>query len=654
MLGLFLAACSGGSSSGGGTPPATPTPTLQTRFLRASERDVRTLEGLPDVRHVTLADLDGDGHVDVVAGRASGVATIAWGELQSGQPETTSLQLDATGEWTAAADVDLDGDLDLILPAGPAQLLAIWIQVAPRVFEPGAALLPGGELLSAVVVADLDGDGIADLAGARLGQNLLLRGDGVGSFSVVSDQLPFDTRTSTSVAVGNLLGDSRPDLVFGGMDSLAILRNDGGAYTDVTVVATGQEWQALDVQVADVDADGNEDLLVRLPYDVAWLRGDGAGALTVAQTIDVLSGTPNTRLADDDRDGDLDLVVSGGGAIKLFRFDRASTSFLPTPAGTIPGGLSYLTRVLAWSDLDGDDAPEMVLGSALRILWSAGVAGSYFEHARLSLPGYHSQTAGHSAVVAGDFDADGDVDLHIGSTGTGGSFGRLHRNDGAARFAGESVVAAIPWAMADVNADGWPDLLSQQWYAGDGTGNFAPGQAWPVSGRSGLGDFDGDGIQEVLKISDGMATLLEPAPGGPVPGVSTPVASTSSITVADINQDGIDDFVAVRGSTQTGMFFGTTSGVFEDRTSSLPTDLDSTAAVAAGDWDGDGDIDLIVARFLAGPSNEYARIYRNDGASQFTIGESLFSTEPAPLSLDGIAAADVDEDGRVEVFVQLQ
>ena len=521
--------------------------------------------------------------------------------------------------------------------------------------QPGLAL-PSREVV-ALAVGDLDGDGVEDVAAACSGANLLLKGDGVGGLLDISAQLPFDLRDSVAVAIAELVSAPGADVAFGGPDGLAVLRNDGAVFVDVTQSLLSPAHAAIaveELEAGDVDADGFVDLLARDAATIRWLRADGAGGLVSAQFVTTSGTTSGMALADRDADGDLDVAAgSGSFGVSLFVFDAALQSFVAVGAGEVPDDVEFARAVGAWRDLDGDGRPDLVLHDRLQVLWNVAGGPSFVLDARPSLPSFSLGSAGSAAIAAIDPDQDGDLDLVIETSGTIGTFRSLRRNDGSGRFSTEPWAYEVPVALLDVDEDGRLDLIGAHWRAGDGSGGFGSPMAWPNGGSAPrVGDFDGDGEAELLVRTAGGVTLLEPAVGGPQPRDPLLVGDASVAAVADIDGDGRDDVVFV--ADRLLLFLGGVNGEFVDATATLPADGDRPAAVAVADWDGDGDCDLVVAHVLAAGSNSYGAIYRNDGVEGFVLTGRLVSSQPSPLSLDGIAAADVDEDGRAEVFVQLQ
>jgi hypothetical protein len=214
---------------------------------------------------LALGDLNGDGHVDVVAvgiGRY-GVA------LGDGAGHFTVTQVASSSVW-------------------------------------------GGRL----ALADIDGDGRLDQVyrGAS-GRVDVRRGDGAGHFSATRQILPVPNESLNGAVLGeDLDGDADVDVVAGGAGGTVVWRNDGsGGFAQPFVVETPSDL--LEVTVADVDEDGVPDLLATSRAEaggtsdtaVSVALGDGAGHFV--EPHDIVGGV-RLATADLDGNGEPDLVAA--------------------------------------------------------------------------------------------------------------------------------------------------------------------------------------------------------------------------------------------------------------------------------------------------------------------------------------------------------
>ncbi|MEW4569447.1 FG-GAP-like repeat-containing protein [Tautonia sp. JC769] len=207
-------------------------------------------------------------------------------------------------------------------------------------------------------------------------------------------------------------------------------------------------------------------------------------------------------------------------------------------------------------------------------------------------------------------------------------------------------------ALLDFDGDGHLDLYAVQ------AGPFPPPAEAPNADR--LYRNRGNGTFEDVSESSGIASL----PGGYGHGV----------TVGDINNDGHPDLFITRWRSYA-LYRNRGDGTFEDITgpSGLGGDRDWPTSAAFADLDGDGDLDLYVCHYLRWDEHgdttcldpndptKYAcnpidfpalpdRVYRNDdGRFVEVTRDAGFAVAPGRGL--GVVAADVDDDGRVDLFV---
>ncbi len=160
--------------------------------------------------------------------------------------------------------------------------------------------------------------------------------------------------------------------------------------------------------------------------------------------------------------------------------------------------------------------------------------------------------------------------------------------------------------VADLNADGRPDLL--------------------------VGDSGG-----------GTFTWWEQGAGADQPWIKHPIAKENGATnlkAADVNGDGVPDVVASCGHG-TGVFWFEGPGW---KKHIIDATLRDPHALAVGDFDGDGDLDVAVASFGA----KLVRWYRNDGKGSFTPHD--IDTGNTQEAYD-LKTTDLDGDGRLDLIL---
>jgi hypothetical protein len=293
------------------------------------------------VRQFALGDVDGDGHLDMFA---AAIGTPAPGSLMLNNGDGTFTEVSGThlpslvslSLASTFADVDGDGDLDIIIGAfDPALSGSIYINdgAGHFVHDPIRASLPQGIYFDARIdAADLDGDGDVDLVIGRNGGYpcRVYLNDGAGHFQI-GPALP--PAYGPLVRIGDIDRDGDLDIGFFGLSTdrsrPTLCLNDGSArFTDVThrLPLLGPSYNYGGGVFADLDDDGDLDIAIpTFPFTVGphgslivqQLVNDGTGHFTDA-TLGFVQLAPGNyyefyylQAADLDRDGDLDLIGPG-------------------------------------------------------------------------------------------------------------------------------------------------------------------------------------------------------------------------------------------------------------------------------------------------------------------------------------------------------
>jgi len=324
--------------------------------------------------------------------------------------------------------------------------------------------------------ADLDGDGDIDIVVAKeFGANVVLINDGAGRFTDGSAaRLPLVVHDSEELALADFDRDGDVDVVFVSEDDLVneYYLNDGrGFFTDAgaRLPAAGESNA---VQAADIDGDGDMDLLIgNAGQDFAMIN-DGAGTFadeTGARLPADASITQDLALGDVDGDGDLDLVQGNEDGNKLLLNDGRGV-FATAAAGRLPlPPAGEETRRASLGDVDGDGDLDLYLANVRfmrqrdpqdRLLLGDG-AGRFTDATRDWLPVDAFNTVDGHLV---DLDADGAPDL-VRANAFGGGFEAL-LNDGRRRFVDRTAALFPPTLTgdgidvesADFSGDGVLDL----------------------------------------------------------------------------------------------------------------------------------------------------------------------------------------------------
>ena len=190
---------------------------------------------------------------------------IYFGDGDGGLTDSQQTLFAEFGGYTndlATADIDHDGDIDLLEGTTLGRHNKIWFNDGLGQFSPGPDEF-GAQEVQAIAIGDIDRDGNLDLIAGCAGvgspfPNVILLGDGNGGFT---ESFEFPTPdTTTGVALTDVDEDGDLDLVVTNVGDNYLYHNDGlGNYGTPTIIG---EDSSYSVEAADFDRDGDVDLLI--------------------------------------------------------------------------------------------------------------------------------------------------------------------------------------------------------------------------------------------------------------------------------------------------------------------------------------------------------------------------------------------------------
>jgi hypothetical protein len=592
---------------------------------------------------VAVGDINKDGYDDVVV-----IGQYEYGVYYNNEGNGTFLKsktLTFSGQVTKGmatlVDIDGDEDLDLALVGDYIEptLYKNEYPTSSRVdypaFSKTTPFAGAGEPrgCGGVAYADYDKDGNPDAFIYGYGAAKLYHGNGDGTFA---DSTPAGFPAMLwqgSAAWIDYNGDSWPDLIMTGSDNGALLtrvyKNTAGALAHEAGInlppmkGQGETTPSSFLAAADYDGDGYQDFVVAAKnasdatvFDLYKNNGDGTG------------------------------------------FTRQATAF-PDSGGEFP--THFDRSSLAWGDFNSDGKPDILFNG--RLANDGGVAGIYSNNGDGAFSLIPLGKGAYEGEVAWlDYDKDGKQDILLTGDYWEGEWqwwnAFLYRNNGDSTFTlisdhglGGACKSAI--AVGDLNGDGYDDvviigeatdavffnnkgdrtftkkLATLGLYTTNAEGSYMTGAVQVTRGDVAISDVNSDGKLDVTIVGDnaGAALLylnLSPEESGEELTTVPPFEGTP--------------FVAVENPV--------------GGTAAFPLNLKKGSGAAWGDYDGDGNLDVLVWGYYDSESATFTKLYKNNGNSTFTDVTTAKLGASFPKIAKGAAAwFDYNNDGRLDLIV---
>jgi len=524
---------------------------------------------------VFAADMDNDGDMDILSASFND-DKIAWYENDGAADPSWTAAVIATSADGArsvfAADMDNDGDMDIVSASfksesGGGEDRIDWYE---NTMDKGmigswtaADITTSADGAQDVYTIDLDTDGDMDVLSASIvdGNVSWYKNDGTGSFTA-NTIYTYDPNTDQahSVYAVDIDDDGDIDVLSGSDLKISLHLNNGSeSFTTQSVITKsgGSSFRAVSIYAADIDRDGDMDIVSASLYDkiISWFENDGSESFTRHTIYTHAEYAQSVHIADVDSDGDIDVL---------------STSE---------------DKKINWYENNG--------------------SGSFTTH-QIATSGYPY------AVYATDVDNDGDVDVTVADYSDGSSTlnGKiiLYKNDGSENFSTVNIATSVHGPqdvhVMDMDKDGDKDIVALRqdydidWYENNGSESFTKHTVYNSAygpRAVDVADINGDGNMDIVSASywDDKIAWYKQGYDAVRPTVSSVSSSNDNGTykIGDVIAVTVtwSEAATVTGTPRIKLETGTTDQYATYASGSTTTALTFNYTVASGDTTADLD-----------------------------------------------------------------
>ena len=542
-------------------------------------------------------------------------------------------------------DVDGDGKPDMVTCDLTAKTVSVWLNTGTvnaalnGQFAP-ALTFDGGDAISDLKIADIDGDGKPDIVTiSNMAQTISI----LHNISTPANAA-FDKRINMAlpnyvyfdkIELADLNTDGKIDIIAWSATSYFYVYRNTSSITTISFAAplTISADVGNHLTTGDVDGDGKPDIVLDIYYGYSNNSNNGLsvmrntsvnGGISFTTPVLINSTVGGPVLADIDSDGKLDIITGNGTSINILRnlssggpVTPASFS-APVPLNTNQqfGGACYV------ADIDGDGKPDIISSN-----------GDLVNHSTFSI--LRNTTVGSAIsfddgidietrlacgdMAIGDIDGDSKPDILVN---TGNYVMPFYNHPLSAAATTPPVITAI---TPSSGAAGSTVTITGNNFNPSASGNFVT-----------FGDLN-------AKITSASANSLQ---------VIVPVAATYS-TVSVINKsNGLVTNAAkpfyTTFTSKNDITIADFNPPFNIATSPVSSSINSN--ILLSDIDGDGKLDLIISYQLVNPSGNKVAIYRNISTTG-TLSQSSFAAPIEFTNMSGLTAMkDVDGDGKPDLL----
>ncbi len=484
---------------------------------------------------VKLADMDGDGDLDIVTANQDGTFSV----IENYEGGLVTASTPSNGSLDVAVDSDITFTFDESVNSATITSSTVSVTGSISGLIAGAFSYDGGsntatfnptsDFVAGETITLMVTDGVENTVGTPLAAGFtssfkVATDNTAGAFASKVDYTSGDQ--AQAIIQADLNADGYPDIIVANYNAsnIEVFLNDGdGTFGTGTTYASGSNPVGL--AAGDVNGDGDIDIVsIANETIIAIFIGNGDGTLNAKATLtttynNALPAPTNVALVDIDLDGDLDLLYTTSGQLKSQENEGSGTF-----NNSSEWGYDSTTSKALSADMDADGDLDLVYVGSSNIVITRFINNN---------PSSVTTSSANQPidVVIGDFDGDGDIDAVTANTNFGSGSISFYANSGSATFAAKvnysMGASTVPKSItaADYDGDGDLDIFVTSYsndevvlFTNNGSAVFTLADSFTTGdGPFGLvvSDFDRDGNVDIATAnenSDNISVLIAELP----------------------------------------------------------------------------------------------------------------------------------------------
>ncbi len=312
-----------------------------------------------NARHAITVDINNDGDLDIIGGSYNSYELVILDNDGAGNfTPSTITPVGITGHLFQSADIDADGDMDIVVAGELGNSLG-WLE------NDGNEGFTTNEIAStmnnskSLTLADLNKDGAIDVLVSEHGSKKILWYENNGAGAFIEKTIAVGSTVPLTLEAFDVDKDGDLDIVAGGhvgaTNFLGWYKNNGVQQFDYVEIST-QADGLTDLSVADFDNDGDPDIVTAESRNnaIKLYTNNGSQSFLPTTISTALTGPVHVSLVDVDGDTDLDVLAGADGSNAVHWIENEGSGYMDWNLSSDEG------NALAYGDVDGDGDIDVI------------------------------------------------------------------------------------------------------------------------------------------------------------------------------------------------------------------------------------------------------------------------------------------------------